>query len=163
MCEKLEIFTSQSDSTKDLNLQYQPSSYLAMPILYNEIFFTCYRDLIKCPNKMCTNFKKNTLKVDVYETFICEVCRLNKVKKRLNFIIIDLRVSLAKVHFCKIIIQIQESLNQNKSNKKISNSNKKLNSKDSNDDEYLIKSGFLPITIIPEQDEFIDENVLINS
>jgi len=112
---------------------------------------------------MCTNFKKNTLKVDVYETFICEVCRLNKVKKRLNFIIIDLRVSLAKVHFCKIIIQIQESLNQNKSNKKISNSNKKLNSKDSNDDEYLIKSGFLPITIIPEQDEFIDENVLINS
>jgi len=114
---------------------------------------------------MCTNFKKNTLKVDVYETFICEVCRLDKVKKRLNFIIIDLRLSLAKVHFCKIIfIQVQESLNQNKSNKKISNSTKKLNSKDSNDDdEYLIKSGFLPITIIPEQDEFIDENVLINS
>ena len=41
ICNGLEIYTPYSTSTKELNLQYQPSSFLTMPILYNELFFTC--------------------------------------------------------------------------------------------------------------------------
>jgi len=97
MCNKLEIFKPHSDSTKELNLLYQPSSFLTMPVLYNEIFFTCYRDLVTCPDNYCTNFKKNTLKVDLFEKYICDICLSKKTKKRLNYIIIDLRHSREKV------------------------------------------------------------------
>lgn len=93
MCDKLEIFMPFSTSLKELNLRYQPGTLLAIPILYNEIFFTCYRDLVKCLDKNCTNFKKLSLKVDLYEEYFCESCAKNKVKKRLNYIIIDLRLS----------------------------------------------------------------------
>ncbi len=151
ICEKLEIFKSLSTQTKEMHLLLQPNSFLAMPVLYNEIFFTCYRGLIECPNKKCTNFKKNTVKVDLFEKYYCDICTKNKVKKRLNLIIIDLRLKSTSY---KVYIH----LNKNQLDFKRKNSKNKI-SKEILSECNPIKTGFLPLTLVPEQEEFEDENV----
>jgi hypothetical protein len=82
--KKLEILQNKSNQHKDKFNLYHPNTLISIPIFPSEIYYICYKDIIKCPDEnhnYCTNIKAD-----------CEHCDM-KIEKDINYIILDLRIS----------------------------------------------------------------------
>jgi len=98
----LEIFKYHCEDPKAIYEKYKPDTFLTLPIFPSEIFYICYKGATKCPDDTCKNNTKNKDKEDESEYNIdntannfnlkkCEYCDM-KLKKDLNFILLDLRI-----------------------------------------------------------------------
>ena len=82
--KKLEIIQHKSNQHKDKFNLYHPNTLISIPIFPSEIYYICYKDIIKCPDEnhnYCMNIKAD-----------CEHCDM-KIEKDINYIILDLRIS----------------------------------------------------------------------
>ena len=82
--KKLEILEHKSSLHKDKFNLYHPNTLISLPIFPCEIYYICYKDIIKCPDEN-HNYRMN-IKAD------CEHCDM-KIEKEINYIILDLRIS----------------------------------------------------------------------
>ncbi len=86
---KLEIFNYYSTQLESLYNEYKPNKMLALPMFANDIFCITYKNLIGCPDENCENFLKprnfNNLSKCIY-------CRDRQLKKKISYIIFDLRI-----------------------------------------------------------------------
>ena len=88
LANKLEIFNYDSKNLQNVYEKYKPNEMLAMPLFPSDIFSITHKNIIRCPNINCGNFKTET-----FNNFIkCIYCRNRDVKKKINFIIIDIRI-----------------------------------------------------------------------
>ena len=88
LANKLEIFNYDSKNLKNLYEEFKPNLMLAMPIFPVDIFCITHKNLIRCPDVNCENFKSD--KVNNFSK--CLYCRNRDVKKKISFIIIDIRI-----------------------------------------------------------------------
>ena len=114
LANKLGFLNPKAKNVQKNYELYQPQSIPAMPIFPHEIFYITYDNIIQCPDPDCTNeegFKKilkggkvkykidfsliDNPDVDDYNEKMkghkCEKCHMN-VQKKLDFILIDLRI-----------------------------------------------------------------------
>jgi len=82
--KKLEVLQHKSNQHKDKFNLYHPNTLISLPIFPSEIYYICYKDIIKCPDEN-HNYRMN-IKAD------CEHCDM-KIEKDINYIILDLRIS----------------------------------------------------------------------
>ena len=98
----LEIFKYHCEDPKGIFEKYKPDTFLTLPIFASEIFYICYNGETKCPDDTCKNNTKNKDKDEDENTDNknknkninlkkCEFCD-DKIKKDLNFILLDLRI-----------------------------------------------------------------------
>ena len=83
LAQKLDVLNHRSTQHKLKYELYHPDTLISMPIFPSEIFFICYRNIIKCPDE---NHIKN-LNIKAY----CEHCDM-KIEKKINYILFDLRI-----------------------------------------------------------------------
>ena len=88
LVNKLEIFNYDSKNLKNLYEQFNLNEMLAMPIFPSDIFCITHKNIIRCPDIKCENFKSE--KFNNYNK--CIFCRNRDVKKKNAFIIIDIRI-----------------------------------------------------------------------
>ena len=88
LANKLEIFNYDSQNLQILYEKFKPNLMLAMPIFPTDIFCITHKNIIRCPDVNCENFK-----TEKFNTFNkCLYCRNREVKKKISFIIIDIRI-----------------------------------------------------------------------
>ena len=88
LANKLEIFNYDSQNLQILYEKFKPNLMLAMPIFPTDIFCITHKNIIRCPDVNCENFK-----TEKFNTFSkCLYCRNREVKKKISFIIIDIRI-----------------------------------------------------------------------
>ena len=80
---KLDILKHKSINHKSKYNLYHPDTLITLPIFPSEIFYICYKDIIKCPDE--THFKNISIKGN------CEHCDM-KIEKDINYILFDLRI-----------------------------------------------------------------------
>ena len=88
LANKLEIFEYNSKNLKILYEHFKIDEMLAMPISSSEIFCITYKNIIHCPDIKCKNFKNS----NVNNFSKCIYCRNINAKKKIPFIIIDIRI-----------------------------------------------------------------------
>ena len=89
LANKLDIFNYYSTKLQDLYNEYRPDKILALPMFANDIFCITHKNLIGCPDENCENF----LKIRNFNNMSkCIFCRERQVKKKISYIIIDLRI-----------------------------------------------------------------------
>ena len=89
LSNKLEIFIYDSNNLKNLYEQFMPDKMLALPMFANDIFCITHKNLIGCPDEKCENFLKNKEKNNLSK---CIYCRNNQIKKKIAYIILDIRI-----------------------------------------------------------------------
>lgn len=80
---KLDVLKHKSLQHKIKYDLYHPDTLISLPIFPSEIFYICYKDIIKCPDE--NHIKNINNKVN------CEHCDM-KVEKDINYILFDLRI-----------------------------------------------------------------------
>lgn len=88
LSNKLEIFNYNSSNLQALYEQYKLNQMIAMPLFPNDIFCITHKNIIRCPDINCENFKIKKLN----NSSKCIFCRNRDLKKKLPFIIIDIRI-----------------------------------------------------------------------
>ncbi len=73
MCEKLEIFKPYPNKCRENRQVYNPQCFLAMPILFNELLFISYKNLVSCPDIKCRNFYQKLEINNLYNVY-CKKC-----------------------------------------------------------------------------------------
>ena len=82
--QKLDVLKHKSKQHKVKYDLYHPDQLICLPILPSEIFYICYKNIIKCPDE--NHIKNNYIKEN------CEHCDM-KIVKDINYILFDLRIS----------------------------------------------------------------------
>ena len=153
-----------------------PEKLIVMPLLPSELLYFCYSDIIKCPNKNCSNFiNKNKSQTSLRISYTidsrdCKFCKeYNKSKelsingsnnKNRNHDSINNKVYIKKNDNRSISINNPLVLNRPEVHK-INLLILDLRQEDNKINE--IKTGFLPLTVSPSFEESEDVNVsLIN-
>lgn len=146
MARKLEIFKPKSNRLKDLFDLYEPESMLAMPILPSEIFQIAYNNIVSCPDNICKNFK------NLYE--ITEKSPYNKNQENDYF----------RDKLCFYCDKKKRGGDNNTITQNISYIllDLRISKEKSNDKHYDVKPGFLPMTVILDQEELSNENFAEN-
>ena len=122
----LEIFKCYCENPKEIYEKYKPDKLLTLPIFPSEIFYICYKGATKCPDGTCKNNTKNKNNNDINDIFNddndndnfnknlkrCEFCDM-KIKKDLNYILLDLRIlefegQDEKISFLPRVIKIEQ-------------------------------------------------------
>ena len=80
---KLDVLKHKSIQHKVKYELYHPDTLISLPIFPSEIFYICYKDIIKCPDE---NHIKN-----IHIKANCEHCDM-KIEKDINYILFDLRI-----------------------------------------------------------------------
>ena len=80
---KLDVLKHKSLQHKIKYDLYHPDTLISLPIFPSEIFYICYKDIIKCPDE---NHIKN-----IHFKINCEHCDM-KIEKNINYILFDLRI-----------------------------------------------------------------------
>ena len=100
----LEIFKCHCQDPKAIYEKYMPDKLLTIPIFPCEIFYICYKGVTKCPDSNCINNTKNKEKKENIDDennkkniYKCEYCDM-KIKRDLNYILLDLRISEFEDH-----------------------------------------------------------------
>ena len=88
LANKLNIFNYDSKNLKNLYEEYKPNHMLALPIFPSEIFSITHKTVIFCPDINCENFR--TKKFNDFSK--CNFCRNRSIKKKILYIIIDIRI-----------------------------------------------------------------------
>ena len=98
LIKNLEIFKSRTTRVKEMYEKYNPEQMLVMPVLPEELLCMMYsKKNIPCPNEKCINFfmnnevKTDDNNIDKNQNIFCEICRNHNFKKKIKYIIIDLR------------------------------------------------------------------------
>ena len=106
LANKLEIFNYNSHDLQILFEQIKPNQLLAMPMFTSDIFFRSYKNDINCANVNCENFKNNN------NLSKCKYCRNRDIQKKLQFIIIDIRIFEKEIYNDEFnTIKIKEKFN----------------------------------------------------
>jgi hypothetical protein len=136
MVRRLEIFKPNSVRLKDLFYFYEPENMTSFPILPSEIFNIAYNNIISCPDSQCSNFKNL---YDNDKGFYCDLDESGIIQSN-------------NVFSCF-----------NCQNRKKDNTTYILLDLRINDNKYGsdIKPGFLPMTVILDQDELMSDSVFI--
>jgi hypothetical protein len=134
---RLEIFKPNSTRLKELFYKYEPEHLISMPILPSEIFNIAYNNIISCPDNRCSNFKN---KYEIDKGFYEETNMNNSL----------LFGSLRQIscYHCENIKNKNENISYILLDLRITD-NKKSD----------LKPGFLPMTVILDQKELLDEKV----
>ena len=100
----LEIFKCHCKDPKAIYEKYKPDKLLTIPIFPSEIFYICYKGVTNCPDSNCVNNTKNKKEKENIEDENhkkninkCEYCDM-KIKRDLNYILLDLRISEFEDH-----------------------------------------------------------------
>ena len=125
----LEVFKFHCKDPKGIFEKYKPDTFLTLPIFPSEIFYICYNGKTKCPDENCKNNTKNMHEEDENENNDkqnnnninlqkCEYCDM-KIKKDLNYAILDLRIlefegQDKKTGILPRVIKIEQKLLKNK-------------------------------------------------
>ena len=88
LSNKLELFNYDSQNLEKLYNKYKPGKLLALPMFAQDIFCITHKNIIGCPDEKCENFKN----VKFNNFTKCIYCRNKQFKKKLSFIIIDIRL-----------------------------------------------------------------------
>jgi len=113
MCDKLAIFNNNSNNyCREMNKVYNPSSFLAMPIMFNELLYISYKNLFSCHDIKCINFYKQ-LEIDKMYHDYCKRC---EEKNKLNN---NSGIYNINNDYLNSITSIPISSNSNKSDKDI--------------------------------------------
>ena len=121
LANHLEIFKCYCENPKEIYEKYKPDKLLTLPIFPSEIFYICYRGVTKCPDDSCKNNTKNKDKNDDINDINkqrCEFCDM-KIKKDLNYILLDLRIlefegQDEKISFLPKVVNIEQKTLKNK-------------------------------------------------
>ena len=81
--QKLDVLKHKSNQHKIKYDMYHPDTLIALPIFPSEIFYICYKNIIKCPDE--NHIKNINIKAN------CEHCDM-KIEKEINYILFDLRI-----------------------------------------------------------------------
>ena len=88
LSNKLEIFKYDSLKLEMSYNKYKPGKLLALPMFAQDIFCITHKNVIGCPDEKCENFKN----VKFNNNTKCIYCRNKQFKKKISFIILDLRL-----------------------------------------------------------------------
>ena len=88
LSNNLEIFNYDSQNLQTLYEKYKPYKMLALPMFANDIFCITHKNIIGCPDEKCENFRNNKFN----NISKCIFCKNKQFKKKIPFIIIDLRI-----------------------------------------------------------------------
>ena len=80
---KLDLLEHKSTKHKFNYNLYHPDKLLALPIFSSEIYYICYKNIIRCPDE--NHIRKKYVKDS------CEHCDM-KINKDINYILFDLRI-----------------------------------------------------------------------
>ena len=89
LASKLDIFTYNSKNLKVSYEKYNPQRMMALPIFAPELFCLTYKNIKGCPDENCENFLKIRKSSNLSK---CIFCRNRQFKKKISYIIIDLRI-----------------------------------------------------------------------
>ena len=89
LSNKLDIFNYNSKNLQIFYEKYLPDKMMALPMFSTELFCLTYKNIKGCPDENCQNFLKNE-KCDNLSK--CIFCRNRQLKKKIAYIIIDLRI-----------------------------------------------------------------------
>lgn len=149
-----------------------PEKLIVMPLLPCELLYFCYSDIIKCPNKSCSNFitnNKNKTSIKNHTTIDSKDCKFckeyNKCKKlsinESNYNSINNDSINSNVYKRNNLIKKSSMDNPLVLNRpevhKINILILDLRQEDNKTNE--IKTGFLPLTVSPSFEESEDVNV----
>jgi hypothetical protein len=148
MARKLEIFKPKSTRLKELFNFYEPETMNLLPILPSEVFHIAYSNIVNCPDSDCRNFKvayddegeMYSEKREYEESKSNKMCYFCERKNEHNEINSK---TVEEIPISYILIDLRVS-----------------DEKD-NDKHYDVKPGFLPMTVILDQSELNDENVIL--
>jgi hypothetical protein len=130
---RLEIFKPGSTKLKDLFYKYEPETFLSMPILPSEVFNIAYSNIISCPDNRCSNFKnKHEFDKAFYEQMENSVIGVRQT----YCYYCENKIKKEGLSYILLDLRISEGKNSE------------------------MKPGFLPMTVILDQNELLDENVL---
>jgi len=75
MIDKLKTFQAHTSQSKEMNKIWNPKSFLAMPIMFNELLSICYKNMISCAEIKCQNFYKKLEINNAYSHYdLCPQC-----------------------------------------------------------------------------------------
>ena len=80
---KLDVLKHRSTQHQIKYDLYHPDTLISIPIFPSEIFYICYKDIIKCPDEY--HLSNLAMKAN------CEHCDM-KIEKDMNYILFDLRI-----------------------------------------------------------------------
>ena len=80
---KLDVLKHRSTQHQIKYDFYHPDTLISMPIFPSELFYICYKDIIKCPDEQ--HLVNLTMKAN------CEHCDM-KIEKDINYVLFDLRI-----------------------------------------------------------------------
>ena len=147
LANKLKFLTPNNKNVQKLYEIYKPQTIPAMPIFPQEIFFITYDNIIQCPDPDCDN-----------EKGFQKIIKDGKIKYKLGFDLID----------NPDVNDYGEKMKEHKCEKCKMNIKKDLDfilidlrilEKDSNNDDNLDKTGFLPKMIQLNQEELKSEEL----